>query len=158
MSSKGKLHYAYLTISTDLPTFCLVFGISTKGIYGLTAVFELAARFDEGPIQIKEIAERHSIPQHYLEQLLVSLRRNGITASFRGTQGGYRLAAHPDTISVKAVLEALEGPLELVPEEKRGSEIQFFFNQIENLLSDVLQLTLSELLERKNSGPNMYFI
>ena len=148
----------YLTISTDLPTFYHVFGLSTKGIYGLAAVFELAVRWDEGPIQIKDIAERHSIPQHYLEQLLVSLRRNGITASFRGTQGGYRLADHPDNITVRAVLEALEGPLEIVPEGKRDNEIQFFFDEINHVLADILKLSLSELIDKKSSGSNMYFI
>ncbi len=135
-----------------------MFSLSTKGIYGLSAVLDLALRYEEGPVQIKEIAKRNNIPQHYLEQLLVTLRRNGITSSFRGTQGGYRLAEPPDRIQVKAVLEVLEGALEIVPEEKRDGPLQFFFDEIYTSLNALLSLSLAQLIEKKNSQSIMYFI
>ena len=135
-----------------------MFGLSTKGIYGLTAVFELALRYDEGPIQIKEIAEGHGIPQHYLEQLLVTLRKSGITASFRGTQGGYRLADNPAKIRVMDILEALEGPLEVVPKEKGDGAVGFFFREIHDAIGKTLDLSLAELIEKKNDDLIMFFI
>ena len=48
-----------------------MFAISAKGIYGLSAVYELAINHNKGHIQIKDIAAAHNIPQHYLEQLLI---------------------------------------------------------------------------------------
>lgn len=147
-----------MTILMCIPTFYLVFGLSTKGIYGLTAVYELALRYDGGPVQIKEIADAHGIPQHYLEQLLVSLRRSGITASFRGVQGGYRLADSPAVITVRKVLEALEGPLAVVSDDRQGGVLRFFFSEIESVISRVLDLTLAELIEKKHKGAPMYFI
>ena len=135
-----------------------MFSLSTKGFYGLEAVLDLAVRYNEGPVQIKEIAERNAIPQHYLEQLLVTLRRNGVTSSFRGTQGGYRLADSPDRIEVKTVLEALEGPLEIVAEERRGGPLQFFFDEIYSGIDSVLSLSLAQLIEKKNKQSMMYFI
>ena len=44
--------------------------ISTKGVYGLTAMYELSKYQEDTPMQIKEISANANIPQNYLEQLL----------------------------------------------------------------------------------------
>ena len=68
-----------------------MFSLSAKGVYGLTALLDLAAHRSRPSVQIRDIAERHSIPQHYLEQILVALKKAGYVTSFRGAQGGYAL-------------------------------------------------------------------
>lgn len=85
--------------------------ISTKGRYGVRAVFVLAQKYEEGPQSIKSIAQDQSISETYLEQLFATLRKNGIVKSTRGANGGYILADEPSKITVGAVLSALEGPL-----------------------------------------------
>lgn len=85
--------------------------ISTKGRYGVRAVFVLAQKYSEGPQSIKSIAQEQSISETYLEQLFATLRKNGIVKSTRGASGGYILADEPSRITVGAVLSALEGPL-----------------------------------------------
>jgi len=85
--------------------------ISTKGRYGVRAVFVLAQKYTEGPQSIKSIAQDQSISETYLEQLFATLRKSGIVKSTRGANGGYILADDPSKISVGAVLQALEGPL-----------------------------------------------
>jgi Rrf2 family protein len=89
--------------------------ISSKGAYGLRALFDLAQRVGEGPIQSEEIARRQGIPVNYLNQLLITMRRAGLIESLRGPQGGHMLARSPETITLLEILTALEGPL--LPDE-----------------------------------------
>lgn len=85
--------------------------ISTKGRYGVRAMFVLAQRYEDGPQSIKSIAEDQHISETYLEQLFSTLRKSGLITSIRGAGGGYILSRRPEEISVGSVLEALEGPL-----------------------------------------------
>ncbi|WP_227765880.1 RrF2 family transcriptional regulator [Zhaonella formicivorans] len=85
--------------------------LSTKGEYGLRAMFDLALRYGEGPISLKSIAERQDISDHYLEQLISGLRKAGLVKSIRGAQGGYILGREPAEITVGDVIRVLEGPI-----------------------------------------------
>ena len=88
--------------------------LSTKGRYGIHAMYDLALHADGGPQPIKAIAERQGIPEAYLEQLMGVLKREGLVDSTRGAQGGYTLSRPAGEISVGEVLRALEGGLNLV--------------------------------------------
>lgn len=85
--------------------------ISSKGRYGVRAMFVLAQRYAQGPQSIKQIAAQEALSETYLEQLFAKLRASGLVVSARGAGGGYRLARSPATISVGEILIALEGPL-----------------------------------------------
>jgi len=85
--------------------------LSAKSEYGLLALIDLASSWDQGPVSVREIAERQSIPPKFLEQLFVSLRKAGLVKAMRGARGGFALDRHPSEISVLEVVEALEGPL-----------------------------------------------
>ncbi len=85
--------------------------LSTKGRYGLRAVLDLAVHADEEAVALSQIAERQSISMNYLEQLIAKLKKAGIVISIRGAQGGYKLAAPAEEISVGVILRALEGDL-----------------------------------------------
>ena len=88
--------------------------LSTRGRYGIHAMYDLAVNANGGPQPIKAIAEREGIPEAYLEQLIAVLKREGLVNSTRGAQGGYMLARQPEEITVGDVLRALEGGLSLV--------------------------------------------
>lgn len=126
-----------------------MFTLSAKAVYGLTAVMELGRNFNRGPIQIRDIAQSFDIPQHYLEQLLVVLRKAGIVESYRGSQGGYALAASPDHTSVLSVLSVLDGKLEIVPEPKRSGPLEFFWTSVERGVRSCLEKSLEELLNEQ---------
>ncbi|MEN9224802.1 MAG: Rrf2 family transcriptional regulator [Thermostichus sp. HHBFW_bins_43] len=84
--------------------------LSCKSEYALLALLELAQHYDDGQVlQIKEIAAHQSIPDRYLEQLLATLRRQGLVRSQRGAKGGYSLAKAPWMISLLDVIQAIEG-------------------------------------------------
>ncbi len=86
--------------------------ISTKGRYGVRAMFVLAKRYEEEALtSIKYIAAEQGISEQYLEQLFSKLKTAGLIESVRGQKGGYRLNSSPSDISVGQILRALEGPL-----------------------------------------------
>lgn len=88
--------------------------ISSRGEYGVRAMFDLAQNYGDGPIPLKIIAERQEVSEHYLEQLMASLRKAGLVASVRGAQGGYELNGLPENITIGDVVRALEGPVLIV--------------------------------------------
>lgn len=94
--------------------------ISTKGRYGLRAMFELAKAYGEGSLSIKQIAGAQGLPEPYLEQIFPALKKAGLVEARRGAGGGYGLALPPEQISVGSVLVALEG--ELTPAECAGND------------------------------------
>ncbi len=88
--------------------------ISTRGRYGLTVVVTLGAKYGEGPIPLRQIAEEQSLSEAYLEQLIPPLRNHGIVKSVRGAYGGYQLAKPPTEVTSGEVIRILEGPIQLV--------------------------------------------
>ncbi len=94
--------------------------ISTKGRYGLRAVFELAKSHGQGTLSIKSIAQMQGLSEQYLEQIFSKLKGAGLIISTRGAGGGYKLAHDPKEVSVGKVLTVLEG--ELAPAECVGDE------------------------------------
>ena len=66
--------------------------LSTKGRYGLMAMYQLALEYGEDPISLKYIAEKQGLSENYLEQLFSSLRRDGLLNSTRVAQVGYMLS------------------------------------------------------------------
>lgn len=87
--------------------------LSTKGQYGVKAMFDLALHHGSDPISLKGIAERQGISEYYLEQLMAVLRKENLVRSVRGAQGGYVLSRDPSLITVGEILNILEGPLEI---------------------------------------------
>ncbi len=87
--------------------------LSTKGKYGLKAIFELSLHADEGPIPLNIIASKQKIPEQYLEQIFSTLKKSQLIKSVRGAQGGYLLNEDPKKITVGDVLNILEGPVSL---------------------------------------------
>ena len=85
--------------------------LSTKGEYASRAMLEMALRYDEGPIHIREISAAQGIPERFLEQILLLLKRTGYLRSKKGPSGGYFLSKPPSRISVAEVIRVMDGPL-----------------------------------------------
>lgn len=85
--------------------------LSTKGRYAVMAVTDLAARGQDRPVTLADIAARQQISLAYLEQLFARLRRRGVVESVRGPGGGYRLSRAAGEISIAEVILAVDEPL-----------------------------------------------
>ncbi|MBE0479383.1 MAG: Rrf2 family transcriptional regulator [Dehalococcoidia bacterium] len=83
--------------------------LSTKGRYGTRALIDLAARYGQGPVMLKDISARQQISERYLEQILAPLKAAGLVRVSRGAHGGFALARHPATIRVIDIVQIMEG-------------------------------------------------
>lgn len=84
--------------------------LSSKVEYALLALLELASHAsDTAPLTISQITAKQPIPDRYLEQILMGLRRDGLVQSQRGAKGGYRLARQPWQINILDVIASMEG-------------------------------------------------
>lgn len=117
--------------------------LSTKGQYGVRAMFEITRGYPDRPVTIREISERQDVSVPYLEQILNKLRRAGLIKSVKGPGGGYLLAHKPDKISIAAILNELEGPVAITscldPEEG--------CSRVEGCVTHLLWKALGEKIE-----------
>ena len=88
--------------------------LSTRSRYGTRLMFELARHYGQGTILLKEICQRQGISEKYLSNLIVHLKGTGLVQSVRGAHGGYMLAKHPSQISIKHIVDVLEGNTTMV--------------------------------------------
>ena len=119
--------------------------ISTKGVYGLTAMYELSKHDRKTPMQIKEISSNANIPQNYLEQLLSKLRRAELVKSIRGAKGGYILAREPEDIKVLDILVALEGDINIVDAKTSNPILNIFFDESKQNMKKLFDIDLAKL-------------
>ncbi len=140
--------------------------LSTKGRYGVRAMFDIALHHGEGPIPLRSVAERQEISEHYLEQLIANLRKEGLVESVRGAYGGYLLAKKPEEITVGDIIRVLEGPIapvDCVLDEETGCEditdcvIKLIWSEMKTSIDEVLDsITLEDLrqeaINRKQEG------
>lgn len=83
--------------------------LTSKGRYGVRALFQLAYHHEGRAAQMREIAEQAAVPVRFLEQIFHELKRAGLLTAKRGPGGGYRLSRAPSEISLGDVVRALEG-------------------------------------------------
>lgn len=86
--------------------------VSTRGDYASRALLSLALHATDGPVSVRDIAERTALPQPYLEQILLALKGAGLVRSKRGVGGGYVLAREPAEINLAEIVSAVDGPIQ----------------------------------------------
>jgi len=87
--------------------------VTARADYAVRAVVELGAA-DGKLMKADLLAEKQSIPRHFLDNILNDLRRAGIVSTQRGAEGGSRLARPADEITLADVMRAMDGPLAAV--------------------------------------------
>jgi Rrf2 family transcriptional regulator, cysteine metabolism repressor len=140
--------------------------LSTKGEYGVRALFDLAQHYGEGLIQSHDIADRQGISENYLNQLLIGLRKAGLIMSVRGPQGGHQLARPPQAISLLDALLVLEGPLLPTPDGANtdtpdGELLSEVWGELRGVVEGHLSdITIADLCQRKRQQLDspMYYI
>ena len=133
--------------------------ISTRSRYGLRAMYDLAIHQD-GPIPLREIAQRQGISEAYLEQLFASLRKGELVRSSRGAQGGYILSRPAGEISIGEILRVLEGSTCITDcVGDSGCDNACFcpshpvFARIQKSIDHVLYtMTLQDMIEENDTG------
>jgi Rrf2 family cysteine metabolism transcriptional repressor len=133
--------------------------LSTKGEYASRAMLELALRFEDGPLHIRDISAAQGIPERFLEQILLHLKRAGYLRSRKGPKGGYSLSKPPSRISVAEVIRVIDGPLapiecvsvtarEVCPYERRCG-LKSLWKEVRDAVAVILErTTFADLVER----------
>ena len=133
--------------------------LSTKGEYASRAMLELAVRYGQGPVPIRIISLAQAIPQQFLEQILLLLKRTGYVKSKKGPAGGYYLSRPPAEINVAEVIRVMDGPLapincvsvmerEACPLEDRCG-LKWLWKEVRDLVADRLEKTTFEDVLKK---------
>jgi len=133
--------------------------VSAKVDYALRAMLELAAA--DGLVKGERLATSQAIPQKFLENILVELRKAELVSSQRGVEGGYALGRPAAEISVADVIRAVEGPIATV-RGVRPEQIQYegaavglgqVWLDLRTAMRSVLEeTTLAELTAKRSSG------
>jgi len=132
--------------------------LSTRGRYATKAMLDLAFHYGEGPIMIREIAQRQGVSGRYLEHLVSLLRTAGLVKSTRGARGGFTLAKPPSEIKVSDIIRICEGsiaPTECVDNPEICSRNEFcvardIWVEMKEAMDGILEsTTLQDLIERQ---------
>jgi len=128
--------------------------LTRGGEYAVRAMTYLA-RFPEGHVaSLRDIGQAQEIPESFLAKILQILVHAGLAVSQRGAHGGFALARPAEQITMRDVIEAVDGPISvnlctLDPEECRRSgncEVHKAWLRAQEQLMDVLGgVTLSSL-------------
>ncbi len=120
-------------------------GISSKTIYAIAALHELGAADEGSVLKIKEIASKANIPQNFLEQILLELKKQGLLLSIKGAHGGYKLAKPLKDITLKDVVVVLEADIFSDIAHNNNQALKLFWNDVKRDVSRAFEVPLSEL-------------
>jgi Rrf2 family protein len=128
--------------------------ISQKARYAFKAIVALSRSKPDACRQARDIAASEQIPQSFLEQILLELRRAGLVASRRGRVGGHFLLKDPAKIMFGEVLRLIDGPVAPLPclsrtayrrchdcKDEKGCVIRRGFGRAYNATLEVLERT-----------------
>ena len=88
--------------------------LSTRSRYGVRLMLDLALNNTRGSVYLKDIAKEEEISEKYLSLIIIPLRSAGLVNSMRGAHGGYTLAKPASQITLKEIVDVLEGDTCLV--------------------------------------------
>jgi Rrf2 family iron-sulfur cluster assembly transcriptional regulator len=88
--------------------------LSTRSRYGTRLLLDMAQHYEQGPVQLGEIARRQEISVKYLEQIIIPLKKANYVLSVRGPKGGHYLAKPPAEITLGEIVALLEDGNNLV--------------------------------------------
>ena len=135
--------------------------LSKKTRYAMIALIKLAKEYGKGPVLISDIAESEQIPQRFLENILLELKKMGILGSRLGKTGGYFLIKKPEEVSLDEIVRHFEGsiamlyciseksyqPCEFCKKED-NCKIRTVFKEIrDNTVSVLKKTTIAQLVE-----------
>lgn len=129
--------------------------LSTRARYGVRMMLVLARNYGEGSIYLKEIAKSEEISEKYLSQIIIPLKWVGLVKSIRGAHGGYALAKSPSNITLKDIVDILEGNClidcikdsEACPRMKKCASREIW-RMLDSKISDILEsFTLERLVQ-----------
>ena len=135
--------------------------ITRREEYGLKGLLFLAQQPDEKVFLVSEISRVQKIPERFLAKIFQRLSKAGVLRSVRGSKGGFSLRKTATEITMKEVVEALEGPIAInrcLPRKgKCGEEQECPLYEVleeaqEGLLKVLERTSIDDLVKRIPNG------
>lgn len=118
--------------------------LSTKGIYGLMAILEIAKGDKQNPVSLKDMSNTIGVSKNYLEQVLNILRNAKIAGSIKGLKGGYFLLKTLDEITFYDIFYLMENDFSLVNNTNvKNNEYSLFFKEYNDKIKELFSNPLS---------------
>ena len=137
--------------------------LSTRSRYGTRLLLDMAQHYNQGPIQLGDIARRQEISVKYLEQIIIPLKRAHFIETVRGPKGGHILARPPEEITVAEIVGLLEDSTSLVQCTERAEvcgradtcPTRLIWKKASRAMFDTLKsVTLADMVEKAWMGKN----
>lgn len=125
-------------------------GLSTKTFYAVAALYALDLKRHDKATKIKEIASSANIPQNFLEQILLSLKKSGILVSIKGAHGGYKLNRSLSEITLADIIKILEDSYFQSTCKTDNSVLKLFWDDIQEKTQTNFDIPLSEFKTYRN--------
>ncbi len=135
--------------------------LSTRSRYGTRLMVDMAQHYQQGPVQLGDIAKRQNISLKYLEQIIIPLKKAHYIESIRGPRGGHSLAKPPEEITVAEIVALLEEGASLtecsadagVCERAHICPTRLVWKEASEAMFDKLQsITLADLANRAGAA------
>ena len=85
--------------------------LTRKGEYAIRGIVFLAKQPAGKVVLVSDVAEATGVSQTFLAKIFQSFAKLGLVNSFRGTGGGFILGRPASKITLRQVVEAVEGPI-----------------------------------------------
>ncbi len=139
--------------------------LSARSRSGTRLLLDMAQHYQQGPIQLGEIAKRLEISVKFLEQIIIPLKKANYIVSVRGPKGGHSLARPPEEITLGEIVALLEEGSSLAACDERAEvcsrsgvcPTRLVWQEAAQALFDKLSgITLADLAQRAGvEGPEV---
>jgi len=135
--------------------------ITLESDYALRILSELAA--SDSVVDAKTLSERTSVTPRFSLKILHKLVSAGLVISYKGVNGGYKLGMDPSVITLKDVIELIDGPIAMVRcldsgegcslnKDKTACIYHHIFDTISlDVAKKLSRITISDVLNKKYS-------
>ena len=133
-------------------------GLSAKTFYAVAALYDLDSREEGKATKIKDIAISANIPQNFLEQILLELKKSGILLSVKGAYGGYKLNRDLSEITLANVVEIVEDSYFESVCKTQNYALKQFWNSFKEKSYTNFDIPLSELKKYEDINGNLDYV
>ena len=132
--------------------------ITSESDYALRIITAMSRK--DGVTDAKTLAEETNVTLRFTLKILNKLVGGGIAESYKGSRGGYKLRLSPENISLKMVMELIDGPIAIVRcldsaeccslnQDKTACEYHHIFDYISlDLAAKLGKITIADVINK----------
>ncbi len=135
--------------------------LTRKGEYAIRGIINLAQQPPDEMVLLGDIAAATDAPAAFMAKILQAFAKQGIVRSSRGAKGGFTLAKPPSAITLREIVEAVEGPI--VPNRcltgqgscnrDRECHVHPVWKRVQTQVVSILDcVTIADLAKNKQGG------